>query len=133
MRLLLIVAPWLPQSRYFLQQCIKIADMWIFHCLAWLSPRKATPRILARFRDFERTEHARRTPPGIQTCAVVCRRPLYVPRSLEREKRPMGAGEKRANVNEKTHWYIAIIYRRPAFWGTSNGLFWRGYRVSSTA
>ena len=50
--------------------------------------RKAIPWLLARFRDFERPEHAPLTPAGTQTCTVVYRRVPCVPRSREREKRP---------------------------------------------
>ena len=49
-----------------------------------LPPRTATPRLLARFRDFECPEHAPRSPPGTQTCAVY-RRPPCVPPSRERQ------------------------------------------------
>ena len=52
-----------------------------------LAPRKATPRLLARFRDFERPEHAPRSQPGTETCAVVYRQLPCVPRSRERQYR----------------------------------------------
>ena len=68
--------------------------------------------------DFERAERAPRNPPGTQTCAVVYSRNPCVPRSRGREKRPTGAGEKRANLPlQKKHigtyvtshicWYVA--------------------------
>ena len=55
---------------------------------AWLAlaGRKALPRLVARFRNFERPEHAPRIPAGTHTCAVVYRRPPCVPCSREREK-----------------------------------------------
>ena len=64
--------------------------MWVLHSLArrFVAPRKATPCLLARFRDFERPEHAPRSPAGTHTCTVVYRRPPCVPRSRERKKRP---------------------------------------------
>ena len=53
------------------------------------SPAEKRPRgLLARFRDFERPEHAPRSPPGTQTSAVVYRRVPCVPRSRERRKDP---------------------------------------------
>ena len=70
-------------------------------CLVVLAGRKAIPRFLARFRDFERPDHAPRSPIGTHTCAVVYGRPPCVPRSREREKSPTGAGEKRASDLKK--------------------------------
>ena len=87
--------------------------MWVLHSLArrFVAPRKATPCLLARFRDFERPEHAPRSPAGTHTCAVMYRRAPCVPRSREREKRPTGAGEKRANVKNKIYTeYILTMY-----------------------
>ena len=65
-----------------------------FPC-AWLplAGRKVIPWLLARFRDFERPVHARRNPAGTGTFAMVYRRPPCVPRSREREKRPVAGRE----------------------------------------
>ena len=71
-----------------------------------LPPWKATPRLLARFHDFKRPEHAPRSPPGTQSCAVVYRWAPSVPRSRERVKRPKGGGVKRAKVQKK----IALVH-----------------------
>ena len=61
--------PRLPQSRELVQQWCETADMcmWVLplSCSA-LAPRKATQRLLPRFRDFEHPEHAPRSPPGTQ-------------------------------------------------------------------
>ena len=97
------VVPLLPQSRAILQQLVEQNSRHVgfpLTCSA-LAPRKLTPYLLARFRDFERPEHAPRSPPGTQTWAAVYRRAPCVPRNREREKRPTGAGEKRANVKKK--------------------------------
>ena len=63
--------------------------------------RKAIPRSLARFRDFERPEHAPRSPAGTHTCVVVYRRVPCVPRSREREKDPR-APEKSLQMSIKS-------------------------------
>ena len=85
-----------------LQQRSTIADTGFpLYCSA-LAPRKAIPWFIARSRDFERPGHAPRSPAGTQTCAVAYRRAPCVPRSGEREKRPTGAVEKRANVENKS-------------------------------
>ena len=86
--------------------------MSVFHCLAALAPRIATPQLLARFRDFERAGHAPRSPPGTKFCAVVYRRAPCVLRSREREERPTGAGEKHANVGggKRQHVYPCYNY-----------------------
>ena len=58
---------------------------------AWLAlgGRKAIPRFLARFRDFERPEHAQRTPAGTHTCAVVyTHRPPACPTAESARKDP---------------------------------------------
>ena len=75
---------------------------------AWLAlaGRKAIPRLLARFRDFERPEHAPRSPAGTQTCAVVYRRPPCVPRSRDREKRPTAGRENFCIPQKRCIWFV---------------------------
>ena len=80
-----------------------------FIALLGSSSAESSPVILARFRVFERPEHAPRSPPGTQTCAVVYRLVPFVPRSRERDKRPTGAREKRANVKKNTHTLINTV------------------------
>ena len=74
------------------QREVKNTNKMTFWGFAWawlaLAGCKAIPRLLARFRDFERPEHAPRSPAGTHTCTVVYRRPPCVPRSRERKKRP---------------------------------------------
>ena len=57
---------------------------------AWLAlaGRKAIPWLLAGFGDFERPEHASRSPAGTHTCTVGYKWLPCVPSSREREKRP---------------------------------------------
>ena len=71
-------------------------------------PRKATPRFISRFSDFERPGHTPRSPPGTQDFVVVHGRPPCVPRRREFEARPVGAEEQRANLYFKTDLYIVI-------------------------
>ena len=67
----------------------EVKNEMIFWGVAWawsaLAGRKAIPRFLARFRDFERPEHAPRNPAGTHTCTLYRRAPC-VPRSREREQ-----------------------------------------------
>ena len=83
--------------------------------MAWfaLAGRKAIPRLHAEFRDFKRSEHVPRSSAGIQTCVVVYRRASRVPRSQNRENRPTGAGEKRANVLKLCIRYLVVLIARP--------------------
>ena len=84
--------------------------------------------------NAQSTRHRAR--PGPKACAVVYRRAPCVPRSRERQKRPTGAGAKRANVQNKTHWYMPsnssfqplrfrdiLVTRSPAKGGDFQGLF----------
>ena len=62
--------------------------LWGF-ARAWLAlaGRKAIPSLLARFRDFERPEHAPRSPAGTHTCTVVYRRAPACPASESARKK----------------------------------------------
>ena len=73
----------------------------------WLARagRKAIPWLLARFLDFERPEHAPRSPAGTHTCTIVHRQVPCVPRSREREKRPAAGREKFCILEQKTEIY----------------------------
>ena len=85
------VVPLLPQSRAILQQLVEHNSRHVgfpLTCSA-LAPRKLTPYLLARFRDFERPEHAPRSPPGTQTSNLRCgvqAGPLRAPQQRARAK-----------------------------------------------
>ena len=68
-----------------------VGFLWVWSAVA---RRKGILWLLARFRDFERPEHATRSPVGTHTCTVVYRRVPCVPRSRERETRPAAGREK---------------------------------------
>ena len=57
-----------------------------------IAGRKAIPWLFARFRNFERPEHAPWSPAKTHTCTVYRRVPC-VPRGRERQKRPAAARE----------------------------------------
>ena len=72
------------------------------------SSAENNPVIICQISRLERPEHAPRSPPGPQTCAVVYRRAPCVPRIRERQKRPTGAGEEHANPPKTVHSYIVL-------------------------
>ena len=80
-----------------------------------LGSRKATPWLLARFREFERPEHAPWSPAWTHTFTVVCRRPPCVPRSRERENRPAAGREKFCIPEKKEKENILHIASRHVF------------------
>ena len=97
-------------------QCIESSPL---HQSEWLtcgfsivllgsSSAESTSLLLAGFRDFERPEHASRSAPGTQTCAVVYRRAPCVPRSREREKRPSAVREKFCIPQKKSISYTCV-------------------------
>ena len=57
------------------------------------------PKKALRFCDFERREHASRSPAGTYACTVVYGRTPCVPRSREREKRPAARSIPQKQVN----------------------------------
>ena len=79
--------------------------VFILSCSA-LASLKTAPWLLARFRDFERPEHALWSPAGTHTCNVVYRRPPCVPCGRELEKRPAAGREKLGDVQKNFIFYI---------------------------
>ena len=88
------------------RKCLRKA--WKFFCFFFFFSGPSIETLL-RFRDFERPEHAPRSPAGTRTCAGVYRRPPCVPRRRERQKVPTGAGEKRATVQKKCIWFLLVL------------------------
>ena len=109
--ILCAVVPWLPQSRDLLEQWSKRADMKVSIDLLGSSSAESDP-VITRHISRLRTPRARAMEPtrdpnfrrGVQVAPL---RALQ-PRARER---PTGAGEKRANIRKKTHWYIVIRTR----------------------
>ena len=75
-----------------------------------LALRKATPWLLARFSNFERPEHAPRSPAWTHTCAVVYGRCPCVPRNRERENRPV-TGREIFCIPKKKPFYTCYVGR----------------------
>ena len=59
---------------------------------------------------FKRPDHALRCPPGTQTCAMVHKRPLCVPRRREGEKTIYARGKRRVNVTKNIHKVATVSY-----------------------
>ena len=72
----------------------------VYRGLVGSSWSKAILWLLARFRDFERPEHAPRSPAGTHTCTVMYTRVPCMPRSRKREQRPE-AGKKNVHIPGK--------------------------------
>ena len=80
------------------------------------SSAESGPRLLARFIDFERPEHAPRSPAGIQTCVQGTGAPPACRPAAESARNDPRAPEKSVQIKKKkkkrTHiytWYFAII------------------------
>ena len=79
--------------------------------LAWfaLAGRKVRSRLLVKFRDVERPEHARATEFGRDSDVRrnVPKGLLRAPQ-LDPRERPTGAQEKHASIQKKRIWYLVI-------------------------